>query len=217
MSLGAWRSVFLPGVALSTAIWMVGCENGVDAPNDPSVAQVPTPTPAVAQAPSPTPSPTQEPTPASSAPNHPPTVTVTGGASCYPRPCQVTFEADARDPDGDALEYSWSGCASGRKRTALCDVSGLGEFEATVKVTDGRGGKATGTGTAAYARRTASCGPPSTSPARSWDRITPLFPRAPMSAPRGPPSRKARSVATMLSPVSPSATGKTLSALTWAL
>jgi hypothetical protein len=151
MSLGVWRNVFLPGVALSAAIWLVGCEDGVDAPNEPSggvSTQTPTPSPAVAQVPSPSPSPSQEPTPASAAPNHSPTVTVTGGASCYPRPCQVTFEADARDPDGDALEYAWSGCASGRKRTAVCDVNGLGEFEATVKVTDGHGGKATAGGTA---------------------------------------------------------------------
>jgi hypothetical protein len=151
MSLGLCRNAWFRGLAVSSTIWLAGCEASVDAPNEPSDGasrQAATPSPAVSSAPAPAPSPTQEPSPASQPPNHPPTVTVTGGGSCYPRPCQIRFEADGQDPDGDALEYKWSGCASGGRRAAVCEVNGLGEFEATVKVTDGRGGKATGVGTA---------------------------------------------------------------------
>lgn len=151
MSLGLRRNVWFPGLALSTAIGLAGCEANVDAPNKPSDTvsrQAVTPSPAASPAPLPAPSPTQEPTPASQGSNQPPTVTVSGGGSCYPRPCQITFEADGRDPDGDSLEYVWSGCASGRERKSVCQVDGVGEFEARVRVSDGRGAKATGIGKA---------------------------------------------------------------------
>jgi hypothetical protein len=153
MSFGLRRNVRLRGIAVSTAICLAGCGEHLDGPNEPSAgvsAPAATPSPAVSPVPSPTPtpSPTPEPAPPSPLPNHRPTVTVTGDGKCYPRPCQITFKADGQDPDGDALEYKWSGCASGRQRTAVCQVDGLGDFQATVRVTDGRGGETTGTGTA---------------------------------------------------------------------
>src|SRR6185503_12943776 len=80
--------------------------------------------------------------------NNAPTVKVLGGGSCYPRPCQIAFEAEGQDRDGDPLEYTWSGCAAGKGRKAVCHVDGLGDFRATVRVTDGRGGHATDFGTA---------------------------------------------------------------------
>lgn len=78
--------------------------------------------------------------------NQPPTVSLSGGGSCYPRrtePCTVTFHATANDPDGDRLTYSWSGCTSGsgaELASASCSVTAPSEFTATVTVDDGRGG-----------------------------------------------------------------------------
>jgi hypothetical protein len=50
--------------------------------------------------------------------------------------------ADASDPDGDRLSYSWSGCAFGTDARADCRVTGPSTFEATVEVSDSRGGVA---------------------------------------------------------------------------
>jgi len=80
--------------------------------------------------------------------NQPPTVSLSGGGSCYPHrlePCTVTFHAMASDPDGDRLTYSWAGCASGGGAdvmSASCKVTAPGEFTATATVDDGRGASA---------------------------------------------------------------------------
>lgn len=150
MRSGRFRNVVFPALAVTGAIVLFACE-GNRTPNEPSggPSAQPTATPVPAATPAPLPPPTPTPEPSTSrGPNNSPTVKVKGGGSCYPHPCEVTFEADAHDPDEDPLEYTWSGCTSGRKKTAVCKVDGLHEFEATVKVTDGRGGRATDTGTA---------------------------------------------------------------------
>ena len=66
-------------------------------------------------------------------PNRPPTVSVAVSAStCHPvsktSPCSVTCTATASDPDGDTLNYAWSGCASGTAAAATCTVSKLTAF-----------------------------------------------------------------------------------------
>jgi len=99
----------------------------------------------VPETPTPTPTPTPEPTRVPPA-NRSPTVSVSfpGPAACHPhpQPCHVAVRADAMDPDGDPLTYSWSGCASGSERDADCRVTGPSLFEAIVEVSDGRGGSA---------------------------------------------------------------------------
>jgi hypothetical protein len=73
---------------------------------------------------------------------------ITGnGGSCHPN-CSVTFTANASDPDGDALTYSWSGCATGTSKTASCSVPTVGPRTATVTVSDGYGHFTSGTATA---------------------------------------------------------------------
>lgn len=129
-------------------------------------AAAPVPVP---DAPDPVSTPTPEPTPPappSMPANHPPTVALKGGGSCHPSfeyeahvtPCTVMFEAEASDPDGDALSYEWSGCASGSGARAECVVSAPGEFPARVRVSDVHGassgarGVAQGTNEAPKAR-----------------------------------------------------------------
>ncbi len=77
--------------------------------------------------------------------NRPPAVSASGGSSCHPRPqvpCLLNVAATASDPDGHALSYAWSGCASGTGPTAVCRVTTVGAQSATVTVTDGHGGTA---------------------------------------------------------------------------
>ena len=88
--------------------------------------------------------------------NNPPTVSISGGGGCYPsrsRPCSVSFDAVASDPDGDRLHYEWSGCASGAEPHVSCFIPSPGSYTATVTVTDGRGGKAKASRTAAGTNR----------------------------------------------------------------
>lgn len=111
-------------------------------PGPPVVNPSPSPTPTAE--PSPEPSPT---TPA----NQPPTVTVTSGGDCHPRPsepCTVGFNATASDPDDDRIAYGWDGCAQGNAPFAICTITRPGQFTATVLVTDGQGNFARASGIA---------------------------------------------------------------------
>ena len=73
--------------------------------------------------------------------NNPPSAAVVfpSGAQCTPSPgraCTVTVVVQAEDPDGDTLEYVWSGCAAGVGDHATCTVSAPGPVTATVTVDD---------------------------------------------------------------------------------
>lgn len=83
--------------------------------------------------------------------NRPPTVVVRGGGACHPspgRPCTVIFEAEASDPDGDAVTLTWTGCAAGTGGRATCVVTSPETHTTRVEANDGRGGSASATGTA---------------------------------------------------------------------
>ena len=145
------------GLLLCLALAGVACES----PSGSSPDLPPEPTPAPTLAPTPIAAPTPATTTAPAA-NRPPTVTVQGGGDCHPsapdsaigfRPCWVTFEAAAEDPDGDSLSYSWSGCASGTQRRTQCEVRELGRHRASVEARDGRGGRASASGQAQGANR----------------------------------------------------------------
>lgn len=119
--------------------------NGVDrnpvVPDPQAPVIAPTVLPPDTLPPTPTPEPTRVPRV-----NRPPTVSVSfvGETSCHPhpQPCTVAVRADATDPDGDRVRYSWSGCASGTDPLAECRVTGPSAFEAVVEVDDARGGTA---------------------------------------------------------------------------
>lgn len=109
---------------------------------DPSAPVVaPTAQPPEAPAPTPTPEPMRTPQA-----NRPPTLSLSfpGESQCHPHPgpCSVPIQANASDPDGDRLSYTWSGCAAGSGERAECQVTGPSSFEATVEVSDARGGVA---------------------------------------------------------------------------
>lgn len=81
--------------------------------------------------------------------NRAPTVAVAfaGASTCTPRPdapCTLEVVAQATDPDGDPLQYSWSGCASGTAARATCSVTAVGAVTASVAVSDGHGHTVTG-------------------------------------------------------------------------
>jgi hypothetical protein len=59
--------------------------------------------------------------------------------ACHP-PCRVTYTVQATDPDGDALQYAWSGCTSGTGTSSPCQVTNLGPVVSSVTVSDGQGG-----------------------------------------------------------------------------
>ena len=116
---------------------------------EPSPA-APTPKPEPQPAPTPTPGPAPTPTPGATPtpqPNRPPTVTVSASnPSCHPRPgapCSIPVQANASDPDGDPLTFTWQGCAAGAAATSSCSVSSLAGFTATVTVSDPKGATAT--------------------------------------------------------------------------
>ena len=80
---------------------------------------------------------------------------MTGEDGCHPwrlgdvvEPCTVSFRAEASDPDGDSLEFRWSGCASGAETTATCTIDRLDAVTATALVSDGKGGRASASKTA---------------------------------------------------------------------
>jgi len=73
------------------------------------------------------------------------------GMQCAPQPgapCTVDVVAQAVDPDGDTLHYSWSGCTAGRSERALCIVSAPGSATATVTVDDQHAHVVSASGTA---------------------------------------------------------------------
>ena len=85
--------------------------------------------------------------------NRPPSVAVVfpAGMQCAPQPgapCTVAVAAQASDPDGDPLNYSWSGCATGRSERALCTVPAPGSVMATVTVDDQHAHVVSASGTA---------------------------------------------------------------------
>ena len=131
--------------ALFALLALSGCgDDGPAAPGTPT-GNNPTPTPAAT--PTPTPSPSATPTPEPSPSNKPPTVTVTSSGGCHPapaHPCTVSFNALARDPDGDPIRFGWDGCARGNDPLALCTISTPGPVTASVLVDDGNGGLARG-------------------------------------------------------------------------
>lgn len=135
--------------ALFAVATLVGCARQPTAPSPGA-----TPTPSASPTPSATPTapPATVPTPAPSPADRPPTVSLSGGGSCHPsaagsrvgaRSCSVGFRAEAQDPDGDRLEYSWSGCTSGSGTSADCTIASPGTHLAVVTVREGRGGVAT--------------------------------------------------------------------------
>jgi PKD repeat protein len=70
---------------------------------------------------------------------------ITGGGQRHV-PVIATFVVTASDADGDALTYSWTGCAAGQTgRTSVCALPTVGTIAATVTVSDGRGGMASQT------------------------------------------------------------------------
>jgi hypothetical protein len=88
--------------------------------------------------------------PTQPAQNATPSVTVTfqGSSTCAPqsgRPCTLDIVAQASDPDGDPLQYVWSGCATGTSARATCTVERVGAVVASVVVSDGHGHNVTGT------------------------------------------------------------------------
>jgi hypothetical protein len=67
--------------------------------------------------------------------------------ACHP-PCRITYTAEATDPEGDELQYTWSGCTSGSGDSAPCFLEHLGTVTSSVTVTDGQGGLTTVSATA---------------------------------------------------------------------
>jgi len=112
-------------------------------------------------------------------PNQAPTVSVSASMSSILRPCppptssttctptgnEVTLTADATDPDGDQLLYTWSvtgGRLSGEGRSVTWDLSGVanGTYTATVEVNDGNMHTANGSATVTVADCTGCVPPP---------------------------------------------------------
>ena len=90
-------------------------------------------------------------TPATS--NTAPTVNVRfdGATTCTPMPnkaCTLDVTVIASDPDNDALEYKWDGCAKGSSTRATCSLSKPGPVQATVTASDGHGHDVTASATA---------------------------------------------------------------------
>ena len=76
-----------------------------------------------------------------------PVVTVAGSGCTIP--CLATFTATAADPDGDPIAFECTACALGQTgATATCRLETPGTATAIVTVRDGRGGAASGQGTA---------------------------------------------------------------------
>lgn len=123
--------------ALGLVLALAACEEDRPTTPGPPIGN-PSPSPSATPTPQATPSPEPSPSPEA---NRPPTVTVTTSGGCHPlpdRPCTVSVNATASDPDGDRLAYGWDGCAEGNAPLALCTVTRPGQFTATVLVADGQ-------------------------------------------------------------------------------
>ena len=82
--------------------------------------------------------------------NHPPTVQVTANPAEVDEGADSTVTADANDPDGDPLTYSWRApdgriTGSGPRVTWTAPTGTEGSFPVTATVGDGRGGTASDT------------------------------------------------------------------------
>ncbi|MCB0094766.1 MAG: PKD domain-containing protein, partial [Caldilineaceae bacterium] len=87
---------------------------------------------------------TPEPTPTAPA-NRPPTINLVMAPAMGSAPLLVQMSANAVDPDGDLLSYSWDfgdGIQAGSVPTITHLYEQTGVFTATVTVSDGRGGTA---------------------------------------------------------------------------
>jgi hypothetical protein len=96
--------------------------------------------------------PTAGSSPPSQATNRAPTVSLAfqGASSCVPippldgmpgRPCGLPVIAQASDPDGDSLTYTWTGCTDYGfpPNQSTCYVRQVGSVTSTVEVSDGHG------------------------------------------------------------------------------
>jgi len=78
--------------------------------------------------------------------NQPPTVTLTVTPTAGEAPLDVTFTADATDPNGDSLTFQWTfgdGETAEGGETQTHTYAEAGAYAASVTVTDGEGGRAT--------------------------------------------------------------------------
>jgi hypothetical protein len=142
------RRAAVPATVLVLAFAFAACEEDQVTTPPPVANPSPTPSPSPSATPSPEPTPTPSPTPDA---NRPPTVTVTSSGSCHPvpgRPCTVSFNATASDPDGDRIAYGWDGCAQGNAPLATCSIDRPGQVTASVLVDDGQGHVARASATA---------------------------------------------------------------------
>jgi hypothetical protein len=80
--------------------------------------------------------------------NHAPTVSESATGTCGGTGCTVTFAAAASDADGDALSYTWSGCALGSTASVQCSRGNAGPLTAGVSVADPAGLSAAASATA---------------------------------------------------------------------
>lgn len=141
-----------PFVFFAISCLTLGCETRSPTNGDELKQQPPAASPAPPAKPAPAPTTTTTTAPPPPPANRPPTVTIRGGGKCHPsaqgsefgaQSCFVTFTADARDPDGDALTYSWTGCTSGSEPQSVCLIPTPGDHTATVTVRDEHRGQAT--------------------------------------------------------------------------
>jgi hypothetical protein len=73
--------------------------------------------------------------------------------------CALDVVAQASDSDGDALTYSWSGCATGDASKAVCTIKDPGTATATVAVDDGHGHHVTASASAEGEREPENAAP----------------------------------------------------------
>jgi hypothetical protein len=147
------RSIATALLLISLAACSAPDRNPVEPAAQPkAVASTEPPPPTTPAAPAPAPTAAPEPI------NRPPAVSLSfvDASACHPRKqsngrvisCAVELRADAKDPDGDPITYSWSGCTSGSDRTASCVIDSPRSFAANVEVRDSHGASDRATRTA---------------------------------------------------------------------